>query len=283
MKDNMSSPAHPTGPLYQSLHRSSSGTRLMLSEPIPGGPNPFWESFQKTVNTVARQGTTIDYVTLRKGYSDSTSPYTSFYNARGQVERAYEAEKNGYDAFMIGCAFDPGLKECRSVVNIPVVAPLESAALIACTLGNRFSVISLDPGWVQITINTLYSYGLRDKLASVRCPRGLTFHEAFEKMFSGEQGQQKVVDLLIEEMSKAVLEDSTEVLLVGCLIGSSVLAMHQVCQVDGVPVIDPLAAQIKMAETLSDFQKAYGTGVCRASIYRSPHKGWEKEIPIDAD
>ena len=59
--------------------------------------------------------------------------------------------------------------------------------------------------------------------------------------------------------------------------------MQRVYQVDGVPVIDPLAAQIKMAETLSDFQRAYGTGVCRASIYHSPHKGWEEEIPIETD
>lgn len=283
MKDTVSSPLHKTGPLNQPLQRGSSGIRLMLSEPIPGGPNPFWESFQKTVDAVARPGTTIDYVTLRKGYSDSTTPYTIFYNAQGQVERAYEAEKKGYDAFLIGCAFDPGLKECRSVVNIPVVAPLESAALLAYTLGNKFSVISLDPGWVQITVNALQNYGLKDKLASVRCPRGSTFHDAFEKMFSGEEGQLKVVDPLVKEMSKAVREDSAEVLLVGCLIGSTVLAMHQVYQVEGAPVIDPLAAQIKLAETLSDFKRAYGTGVCRASIYHSPHQGWQEEIPIETD
>ena len=255
----------------------------MLCEPIPGNPSPFWDSFQKTVGAVARPGTIVDIVMLKEGYTDSTAPYTLFYNAKGQVERAYEAEKKGYDAFMIGCAFDPGLKECRSVVNIPVVAPLESAALLAYTLGNKFSVISLDPSWVQLTVNTIQSYGLRDKLASVRCPKGLTFHDAFKKMFAGEEGQAKVVDLLVEEMSKAVQEDSAEVLLVGCSIGSTVLAMHQVYQVDGVPVIDPFAAQIKMAETLSDFQKAYGTGVCKASIYHSPPTGWKEDIPIEVD
>lgn len=201
----------------------------------------------------------------------------------GQVQRAYEAEKKGYDAFMIGCAFDPGLKECRALVNIPVVAPVESAALLACTLGNNFSIIALAPGWVQIIVNTIRSYGLKDKLASVRCPPGLTFDDASGMAVAGEEGQAKLVDLVVEEMSKAVEEDGAEALFVSCMIASTVLSMHRVYQVDGVPVIDPFAAEIKMAEVLADFQKACGIGVCKSSIYHPPFPGWEDEIPIKVD
>ena len=85
---------------------------------------------------------------------DPTTPYTAFFNAKGQIERSYEAVKKGYDAFMIGCAWDPGLKECRALVDIPVVAPVESAALVSCTLGNKFSIIVFEPHWAPIIART---------------------------------------------------------------------------------------------------------------------------------
>ena len=108
----------------------------------------------------------------------------------GQVERAYEAAEKGYDAFIIGCGWDPALKECRSVVDIPVVAMLESAALLACTLGNKFSVIAFEANWVPLLQNIIRSYGLQDRLASVRCPSGIKFTDAFEMLLGGKMERQ---------------------------------------------------------------------------------------------
>lgn len=274
---------HETGAPDLTLKGSLASTRLMLCKPTPGKASPLWDWYRKTIDAVARPGTTVDFVGLRKGYTKASTPYAIFYNAQGQVERAYEAEKKGYDAFMIGCAFDPGLKECRSVVNIPVVAPLESAALLSCTLGNNFSIIVLDPSWIQMVINSIRTYGLKDKLASIRCPRGLIFQDAAEMSFAGGEKQAKLVDLLVKEMGKAIEEDGAEVLFVGCTIGSTVLSMNNVHQVDGRPIIDPLAAEIKMAEVLADFQRVHGTCVCKSSIYHPPSPGWEDEISIEVD
>jgi len=112
------------------------------------------------------------------------------------VQRAYEAEKKGYDGFIIGCASDLGLKEARSMVNIPVVGSTEATALLACSLGNKFSVITTDPTACGRAENLIRSYGLADRLASVRCPDGLTSHKNFAMMAEGPEQQKKVVDLL---------------------------------------------------------------------------------------
>ena len=87
---------HETGPLYSASRRELASTRLMLCRPVPGQESPFWAWYQRTIDAVARPGTTVDFVALREGYKDSTTPYTIFYNALGQAERAYEAEKKGY-------------------------------------------------------------------------------------------------------------------------------------------------------------------------------------------
>jgi len=235
--------------------------KLMFSEPVFGeGPRPFWDWHTKMLHAVGNAGTTVDFVNLRHGYTIMRT-YTRTYNSIAVAQRAYEAEKKGYDGFIIGCASDLGMKEARSIVNIPVIGSTEATALLACTLGNKFSVICTDPTACARTENLIRSYGLGDRLASVRCPPGLTSHKNFAMMAEGPQQQQKVVDMLT----------------------SAMVAMHQVYEVDGVPVINMFAAGLKLAENLAALKRAFGTVVCKKSIYLGPHAGWDQEIPIPMD
>ena len=104
---------------------------------------------------------------------------------------------------------------------------------------------------------------------------------AFEMMFGKEQD--KFVDLMTQEMTRAIKEDGAEVLIAGCTVAATVLTMQGVYKVDGAPIIDVIAAEIKMAEIMVDLKRAYGIGVCKASIYYPPPAGWEREIPIMVD
>jgi len=255
----------------------------MLSEPVFGeGPRQHWDWLTKMLRSVGSAGTTVDFVNLRYGYKIMQT-YTRTYNSVAVAQRAYEAEKKGYDGFIIGCASDLGMKEARSIVNIPVVGSTEATALLACTLGNKFSAICTDPTACARTENLIRSYGLGDRLASVRCPPDLTSHKTFAMMAEGPQQQQKVLDMLTAAMAKAVQEDGAEALYVSCLPTSAMVAMHQVYEVDGVPVVNMFAAGLKMAENLAAFKKAFGTVVCKKSIYLRPHAGWDQEIPIPMD
>lgn len=272
-----------TYPMGRNQLNGAEPVRLMYCDPVTEPAGLFQGWYRETIATVARPGTAIDFVCIKEGYMDPTTPYTAFYNARGQIERAYEAAKKGYDAFIIGCAWDSGLKECRSMVDIPVVAPIESAALLSCTLGNKFSIIVMEQHWIPPFENMIRSYGLEDRLASIRCPRELVFADAIGMMFEGEEREAKLVELLIEEMSKAVKEDGAEAVLVACTCTSSMLAKRHIYHVDGVPIIDGVAAAIKMAETLVDFRKSYGISTCKKGTHYPPPPGWEKDIPIAVD
>jgi allantoin racemase len=255
-------------------------TKLMLSEPVFGeGPRQHWDWLQKILGAVGNPGTVVDFVNLRHGYKIMRT-YTRTYNSIAVAQRAYEAEKKGYDGFIIGCASDLGLKEARSIVGIPVVGSTEATALLACTLGNKFSVITTDPTACARTENLIRSYGLGERLASVRCPPDLTSHKNFAMMAEGPQQQKRVVDLLTAAMAKAIQEDGAEALYVSCLPTSAMMAMHRVYEVDGTPVINMFAAALKSAENLAAFKRAFGTVVCKKSIYLGPHAGWDQEIPI---
>jgi len=259
-------------------------TRILLSEPVfDEKPLFHWGWLGESVKEAANPGTTVDFVNLKKGYRRLTSAYVRAYNTIGVVRRAHEAETQGYDAFIIGCASDLALKEARSLVTIPVVGLTESTLLFANLLGNRFSVIATDPSYQERIQNLIKSYGAWDKLASIRCPAGLNSPKNFSMMEGGEAEQQKLIDLLLPEMTEAVRKDRAEALYVACIPTSAMLMKYKVTEVEGAPVVDMFVSGLKIAENMVTLKRVYGSAVCKNGLYKASPPGWDKEIPIDAD
>jgi len=254
--------------------------KLMLSEPVYGeGPRQHWPWLAQILKKVGQPTTEVECVNLRHGYK-VVRTYARTYNSLQVVQRAYEAEKRGYDGFIIACASDLGMKEARSMVDIPVVGATEATALLACSLGYKFSVVCTDPTACSRTEALIKSYGLGDRLIGVSSPPGLTAHKNFALMAEGEEGQKKVVEALSGEMRRAVLEDRAEAVWVSCIPSSTCVAMHGVYEVEGAPVINMFAASLKLAETLVSLKKTFGTVVCKRSVYLGPPPNWDQEIPI---
>lgn len=257
--------------------------KLMVCEPVFGEePRQHWAWLTEILGAVGNPGTNVDFVNLRHGYKVMRT-YTRTYNSIFVAQRALEAEKNGYDGFIISCASDLGMKEARSIVNIPVIGSTEATTLLACTLGNKFSVITTDPTACARTENLIKSYGLGERVASVRSAQGLTSHKNFAMMAEGPGQQKKIVEMLTDSMIEAVRNDGAEVLYVSCVPTSAMLTKHGVYEVEGAPIVNMFCAGLKLAENLVALKKSFGTGVCKKSIYLGPHVGWEDEIPLKID
>ena len=69
----------------------------------------------------------------------------------GDLRPVRRLEDEGYDAVVVGCCYDPGVKVARELVDIPVVGPLEAAMNHASYFGHRYTVITdhrkAGPGW----------------------------------------------------------------------------------------------------------------------------------------
>lgn len=88
-------------------------------------------------------------------------------NSKLVCDAAVAAEQAGYDAFTLGCFFDSGLSEARSLVDIPIVSLSETCMLTACSLGRKFAVISLTEFQKMQSEDLARAYGLADRLAGV--------------------------------------------------------------------------------------------------------------------
>lgn len=81
------------------------------------------------------------------------------------LENVVRAEKEGFDAVLIGVLQDPGLREARSIVDIPVLGYGEVSMLTAYMLGERFSFLCINPQMDQLAQHMIRERGLEARAA----------------------------------------------------------------------------------------------------------------------
>jgi allantoin racemase len=92
----------------------------------------------------------------------------AYHRALGRViENAIDAERQGFDAFVIGSFSEPFLREIRSAVDIPVASLTESALLVGCSLGKNLALISNAPAVQWMTKTAIDKHGLGARVLDV--------------------------------------------------------------------------------------------------------------------
>src|SRR5437588_5112759 len=216
--------------------------------------NPFggYETYaDENLRRVARADTDFSIENIAEHYPLRYNSWLYFRHEciNFAIERVLAAEAEGYDAVFLSCMTDVGLYECRHLVDIPVTASLESAALLAHQMGRRFSIISVDRQNGEQERMLLDVYGLSGRLASVR-PFDIPANELYPDCTPSEA----IVERLLETARRCVAEDGAEVIIPGCTLASSVLtrALGGAHGALGVPVIDGMIAGFKAAEMWCD-------------------------------
>ena len=68
---------------------------------------------------------------------------------RATIRNALEAERAGYDAFVIGHFQEPGLLEIRGAVDFPVIGLGEATFLAALSMGRKLGLVTIDPIFID--------------------------------------------------------------------------------------------------------------------------------------
>jgi allantoin racemase len=165
------------------------------------------------------------------------------------------------DALVIGCFYDPALEDAREISgDTIVVAPCQASLQVVEHLANRFSIIVGRTKWMEQMHERVRRYGAADRLASMR-PLGMGVDE-FQKDPAVTRRR------IIEQAMLAVEEDGAEAIVLGCTIEFGFF--EQVQREVGVPVIDPVVAAFKMAETLAGMKRRFGWSPSRVGSCEPP-------------
>src|SRR5262249_35082558 len=132
----------------------------------------------------AAPGTTVAVHGLGPGKAIADQyRYLEFRDTGEILDNGLKAEREGYDAFLLGNIFEPGLHALREVLNIPVLGLWGASVPLACLMGASFSVVNVNPKFARRVGENIASYGLSGRLVSIdeiAVERAGQFDRAFE-------------------------------------------------------------------------------------------------------
>lgn len=206
--------------------------------------------------------TEITVESLEKGLPEHLEySYYEALIAERMLHRIKKAEKEGFDACIIGCYYDPFLQAAREICEKMVVtAPAEAAMHIGTTLGDTFSVIVVRRKTTPEMRCNVYRHGYGEHLASFR-----SLEIGVQQLQEDPEYTKK---RMREEIEKAVYEDGAEVILLGCTIQMGFFKHLQ--EEFRIPVIDANVAPLKYAEFLCNIRDKAGWYTSKAGLYETP-------------
>ena len=195
--------------------------------------------------------------------------YLEMLNEQQVVEAAMAAERAGYDAFALGCFHDPALRACRSLVDIPCVGLSETCMLVACSLGHRFGLVSLEEGQRAQHEELARAYGLRGRLAGVTPMRP----PIDEYMLEADEAAARPLLGAFAAACERLVAMGAEVLIPGDGFLNEFVWRHGVRRLHGAPVMDSLGTLFRHAAFMAGARTALGLEVSRVRLYAKPPPG----------
>jgi allantoin racemase len=208
------------------------------------------EALSEFTRQIVAPGTSVTIGWMKKTTSLLSSIYLGMVNDVYMVNDILEAERQGYAAAMVGPHWDCGLLAAREAASFPVTGSGESAMLVATTLGRRFAFLTVNEGYVPMIERNIRIYGFESRAITRRPVRrfGMTY-DNFVKCLQGTSDEFLVE---LEKTAKDCIADGADVIIAGGQLFGPALMKHQFFTIPntGVPVVDPSACGLKMAEML---------------------------------
>ncbi|HEX2152270.1 MAG TPA: aspartate/glutamate racemase family protein [Stellaceae bacterium] len=217
----------------------------------------------------ASQGTTVELRGLSEGRAIADQyRYLEYLDTAEILDNGLAAEREGYDAFLIGNIFEPGLHALRELLNIPVLGLCESSVFVACLMGTSFSIVNVNPKFERRVTENISAYGLSGRLVSIdrmEVERPAVFDRAFE--------DSAVRDDVIEQFRSSArrgLAKGAETVIPAGGIVMTLLAESGVDEVDGAPVVNGLYALVKIGELAASLRGLTGHFTSKRMTYAPP-------------
>jgi allantoin racemase len=221
---------------------------------------PFLRDYLERVKA---PGTEIELSGTRVGRIDSFR-FFEFLDRVSILDQVIAAEQDGFDGVAIGNVLDPGLREARSMVDIPVLGLAETCMLQACTMGNQFSLIAVNRFFIPRFRENIATYRLDDRLSSIET-MSLTPHE-LDRSFAEDEYRTRAIDEF-KRASRSAIEKGAEVIIPAGGRLTAFLNAHEIRQVEGVPVIDGTSTIVVHAEAAIRLHRLTGRSVSRQGLY----------------
>ena len=142
------------------------------------------------------------------------------------LEIVRKFEEKGVKAVIISCADDPGVKEAKKIVKIPVIGAGSAAASLALAYGDKIGVLGITE-YIPKPIKEV----LRNRIIGYEKPKGIRTTLDISK------NKSEIISSV-----KRLVNYGSDVIVLGCTGYSTARVAKLLKEVVDIPVIDPVVA-----------------------------------------
>jgi allantoin racemase len=191
-------------------------------------------------------------------------PLTEFRCAAQAIRNALEAERAGYDAFVIGHFQEPGLLEIRGAVDIPVIGLGEASLLTTLSMGGQLGLVTINPVFIDWHQRQVKMHGLGERVTGVRA---IDIDLAgFMRAFTDETYYTQVRADFIDQV-RPLIAAGAEVIIPCGGLPMLLFARERPFLIDGALVLNGIAVAVKAAEMALSLSALTGAVVSRRGTY----------------
>ena len=246
--------------------------RVALINPV--GSPLYDDQMRRTVQPFARDDTQLAVYVFRRCPEDIAFYVPQHIIEMALLELAPCAERAGYDAIVIGCCFDPGVRVAREAVDIPVVGPLEAALNYASFFGHSYSVVTdSHPKSAPMIRDLVRAYGAGN------C-RGVHAVDFGAPEMVGQPMQ--VADNATAVFRDVLTSDGSDLVVIGCTTIAACL--EEAIAIDPgyaeIPFLNPTTVALMAAENLISLRRRGRYSISRSGYYAS-HRAVDPDEAAD--
>jgi allantoin racemase len=227
---------------YQSVTREGSfpSYRATLGRLLDAASGP---GVEIDVHGIRRQGGTGDQYR-----------YLAFLETVEILENVHHAQEQGYDAFVIGNVFNPGLREAREIADIPVISLGEAVLQNAEMMGERLGFVSINAKFEPRLHDVLERRRMADKVAGIASMQ-VPSMAALEAAGSSGEATVQLVDSFVAAAEETVSAGAEVVIAAGGVVMAIVADQGVFETPSGAPIINGVAALIQQAKAAVELRR----------------------------
>jgi allantoin racemase len=245
------------------------GVRINFINPF--GTPVYNDLIAETLAPYARPDTELVVTNTRDCPENIDYYYNKHITELVVFEEVMRAEQAGFDAVIVGCCYDPGVRVARELVDIPVIGPLEATMMMVPYYAHDYVVVTDHHKAVPYLRDMVMLYG------GVHCRDVTCINWWVTDMIRDTEGVAR------DAMAKCrnVMEDKgAEAVILGCTI---IAASMEKWLIDTKAprehtILNTNTFSLKMAESLADLKKQGLYNINRGGYYQKPQQRNAREF-----
>lgn len=195
-----------------------------------------------------------------------------YYQKIQTLNNLLRAEREGYDAFVMGCTLDVGVDEGKAMVDIPVVGISEASYHLAMMLGHLFAVVTSSSAFFQVFKEQVDRYGLSTKYL-----QGPYIYPASEEEIALALKDPQPLMEKFKKVAEKAIEDGASVIIPNPAFIATLVHRSGLTKIQDALVLDTISVAVKTAEMLVDLKKIGIEPSRRIGVYAKPDEAFRKE------